>query len=575
MESLGGISQLDELNNEEEITYMDETNAAQAKIKRISKSNTTSKTTKSTKTKKTSLNRASPPRKKKSTRNSTNLQNDLRQIVSDLYGYEIKDFDLDLIGEIFTQLSKLNEIWSRIGFNHQTKQDRLERFYTEVFTIVDEIIESEEELEEKIIHSIEQQLATIKEHCFELQIRFDDLKQLKTLSEMTIIDQDELLRKEAKNLHEEKKKRMNEYRKLIQNENELCEKLRMKKSDMKSHVPSESEIKSLETRIHDLQEFYEERKREMHALKDEIVQLSNELETSRSDSFAEMIIYESLDDLKMGEEDLRRAIEFRDDLKRRNVEIVDQIKHYRSKIKELWSKLNLEPSSGIESEPEMLKQMVYDEQEFGQTFAKRHLLNELTSEYERCFRIKMENMQKFIEGIRAEIKEFLEKMFIGDSECQSITVQLFSKSDFNEDLLTEHEKKLEDLKFCYEESQSLYEKVTKWMELWEEYMQFEEKTKDPQRFKQRGYNMLEEERQRKVFKVQLPKLEDEIVQLAQEYTENCEKEFTVYGMNFMDFMNHKKQLYEESKLMERKEKQIMRDTIKKNESKFGKLIYYK
>lgn len=82
--------------------------------------------------------------------------------------------------------------------------------------------------------------------------------------------------------------------------------------------------------------------------------------------------------------------------------------------------------------------------------------------------------------------------------------------------------------------------------------------------------MLEEEKQRKTFNTQLPKLEEELNQLTNEYRElNGGTEFTVYGLSFTEYVHTKRVDYEESKELERKEKQILRDTIKKNETRFG------
>jgi protein regulator of cytokinesis 1 len=383
--------------------------------------------------------------------------------------------------------------------------------------------------------------------CFELQIRFEDLKPLRALSTMTTLDKDDVLRKEAKRLQAEKKKRMDEYKALINQEHALCDKLVVKRSEVRMHVPSEGEIHALIKRVDELHKLYEERKREMNSLKAEIVSLHDDLEISQSDSFTEQLIFEKIEDITVGEKDVQRARDFRDSLVRKNNEIIDQIRSLRSRIKDLWSKLNIE----ITSDMKMLQQMVYEEVEIHapELFPKRHIVNELTTEYERCHRIKMENMQKFVEGIRCDIKVLMDKMFlVGDDHMQF----LLSSDDFNEELLAQHEKQLEELRFLYDENQDMYEKMRKWSEVWDEYVAFEEKTKDPQRFKQRGYNMLEEERQRKAFKIQLPKLEEDIVANANEYAEAHDgQSFCIFGMPYQQFIEHKKTVYEESKLNER------------------------
>lgn len=60
--------------------------------------------------------------------------------------------------------------------------------------------------------------------------------------------------------------------------------------------------------------------------------------------------------------------------------------------------------------------------------------------------------------------------------------------------------------------------------------------------------MLEEEKQRKCFNNQLPKLEDELSKLAEEYKQiNGGQEFTIHGQVFSDFIHTTKLDYEESK----------------------------
>lgn len=204
------------------------------------------------------------------------------------------------------------------------------------------------------------------------------------------------------------------------------------------------------------------------------------------------------------------------------------------------------------------------------TDTKRAMITALRGEHELCVQIKMENMQKFIESVRVEIREYCEKMFMGPQEMRQLDDELLLSQDFSEEMLTRHEQKKEELEFMYAESQLMFEKAARWIKLWSDFIEFEEKTKDPARFKVRGYNMLAEEKQRKLFNSQLPKLEDDLTQHAHEYANsNDRKEFMIGGLFWSEFIQRKKQDHEESKMNERKEKQIMRDNMKKNESRFG------
>jgi hypothetical protein len=151
---------------------------------------------------------------------------------------------------------------------------------------------------------------------------------------------------------------------------------------------------------------------------------------------------------------------------------------------------------------------------------KRTLIVELRKEYERCVQVKNENMQKFIEKTRSEIKSLCDKMYFGKEEMKQIEQSLFRhNTHFNDELLQQHEAKLEDLKYAYAESSELFEKTTKWIDMWEQWVLFCERTKDPARLKTRGYSLLNEANERTRFEKTLPKLEADITSLATQFSE--------------------------------------------------------
>lgn len=77
----------------------------------------------------------------------------------------------------------------------------------------------------------------------------------------------------------------------------------------------------------------------MEKYKNDIVALLYDLDMSQSDSFSELIIYESIEELPLSETDLERAKSLRDELKIKDEKLIDQIKSLKYKIKQLWTKL--------------------------------------------------------------------------------------------------------------------------------------------------------------------------------------------------------------------------------------------
>lgn len=89
------------------------------------------------------------------------------------------------------------------------------------------------------------------------------------------------------------------------------------------------------------------------------------------------------------------------------------------------------------------------------------------------------------------------------------------------------QKKLTTFFFC----RKLFEKYEDYRNLWERLIDLEAKENDPNRFTNRGGKLLKEERDRKLINVNLPKVQNEILELASEYEQLTRKKFTVFGVS--------------------------------------------
>ena len=156
--------------------------------------------------------------------------------------------------------------------------------------------------------SIEEHKQLITELCIEMSITRSELKLRKPKS---MLDEDEILRAECNSLEAEKHKRLDEYNKQVVVENELSRKLRIDPVEKRQTVPSQKMLNELSSRICAFKKLVEERTRAMATMKEDIVKLSEDLELSRSDSFAELIIMEPIDEMPLGEDDLKREYSFR------------------------------------------------------------------------------------------------------------------------------------------------------------------------------------------------------------------------------------------------------------------------
>ena len=149
----------------------------------------------------------------------------------------------------------------------------------------------------------------------------------------------------------------------------------------------------------------------------------------------------------------------------------------------------------------------------------------------------MKNLEALLEKSLYEIKVLHEKLFYSE-----VAIDLFhekiNKSYSKSDLLKIYEEKIEELRFEYFESEILYENVANWIKLTRDFSVFSEQTKDPNRFKTRGFNGAEEEKSRREFKFQFKKLEEEIKKNCDDYSaRNSGKIFLIKGYEYSLFFD--------------------------------------
>lgn len=53
----------------------------------------------------------------------------LRKPIQNAFGYDVKEVDAFYLQDLFTELPKLKDIWTRIGFTNNIQDNRLDAFY--------------------------------------------------------------------------------------------------------------------------------------------------------------------------------------------------------------------------------------------------------------------------------------------------------------------------------------------------------------------------------------------------------------------------------------------------------------
>ncbi|EDV92170.1 protein regulator of cytokinesis 1 [Drosophila grimshawi] len=202
-------------------------------------------------------------------------------------------------------------------------------------------------------------------------------------------------------------------------------------------------------------------------------------------------------------------------------ELREAIDNTREKIHVLWERL---PESD-----EFAMRRVCEAKEYTQ-----RTYDVLREELHRCQELRRKNMKCLIDQLREEIQKWWELTLKSHQERKRFAN--FYNDCYNEDLLELHELELDDLKSFYNSNREIFELFSSRAEIWARMEALEAKTNDPNRYNNRGGQLLKEERERKAISSKLPKIEQQITELVKAYELRTQTPFLVHGEDILERM---------------------------------------
>ncbi|EDV92171.1 GH24767 [Drosophila grimshawi] len=202
-------------------------------------------------------------------------------------------------------------------------------------------------------------------------------------------------------------------------------------------------------------------------------------------------------------------------------ELREAIDNTREKIHVLWERL---PESD-----EFATRRVCEAKEYTQ-----RTYDVLREELHRCQELRRKNMKCLIDQLREEIQKWWELTLKSHQERKRFAN--FYNDCYNEDLLELHELELDDLKSFYNSNREIFELFSSRAEIWARMEALEAKTNDPNRYNNRGGQLLKEERERKAISSKLPKIEQQITELVKAYELRTQSPFLVHGEDILERM---------------------------------------
>lgn len=446
-------------------------------------------------------------------------------------------------------LGRLKDIWEEIGIPEDQRLQRTDVVRKHIKGLLDMMIAEEESLRKRLMNSIESCRKELQSLCNELQ-----LSPFEEEEGSTMLQLEKDIRTRLEILMKQKSQRLQELKAFWKQDQELCDIMCSTPYCINMDlVPSLEQLDSYRSYLDSLTKEKALRHEEFVGLKRQITLSMEDLDQVPDTSFEREVVCEDEESFCLSKDNIAALRLLLSQLEERKAENEMRCSAYRSKIQELWERLQ----TPREEREALADHMVT---------SKKTNMDALQAEVERLEELKIQNMQRVVEGIRAEVALLWEKCFYSLEQRQSFLP--YYDDHLTEELLNLHEAEVLRLKTHYEGHQELFEGVTRWQESWTLLLELEKKATDPSRFNNRGGNLLKEEKQRADLQKSLPKLEKTLKAQIDLWEAEQSREFLVNGRKFLEYVQEQWDLRHMEKEQEKQER-----LLKKNKQTEVDMLY--
>lgn len=449
-----------------------------------------------------------------------------------------------------SRFEALWSLWSQMDLDPSALADRVSIVERELTKHLERMIHEEEGYIARITELIEAHAKERHRLAKELGTQVTDPD-----PDLGLVKLEKELRHQMNRLKAEKEHRMEEVIQLKREDEDLCQSMDEEPMLISTtHIPTDAQMKALHAHIRDMKTLKNQRTAKFADMKLAVIDLMERLEAEPDSTFERTLVCEndaafilSTQNLQMVQDMLRR-------LEDRMAANRDHAQRLREQIYSLIRKLGQEEAERQRVEIELGGHSPREIKELQQ------ILDELEV-------LKSEKMEQFIQATRQDLVELWDKCYYSQNQRDKFAP--FFDTNYNDELLSVHEKEVERLKNYHEANRDLFQKVAKRQDLWKKMLELEAKQKDPGHLlKAKGNTLLLEERDRKRVNKQLPKIEQELMDEMAQFLEVHGRPFLVGGVSYEDFVEN--QVFEHNRLVE-DEKQAKLEARKKQN--FHETIY--
>ncbi|CAH1974010.1 unnamed protein product [Acanthoscelides obtectus] len=383
------------------------------------------------------------------------------------------------------------------------------------------------DLRAKCFTQFEKSLKKLEEICKSLQMQIPSV----VMNQLCMRQKYLQLEKQLEDYEQIYKSRLEEINTLREMQLELCKSLGMEPKIVKeSPLPSAEEIVELKVYLEALENERFTRREKFVQSKETILKIVGELNYKPSLKFEQQIISGGDFDFCVTDKNMKKLEQLHEQLAVQLKRVKEEIAESWTKLKQLWDMLDIE----------LLEQQKFREAHQGNSV---DVLEALRVEIGRCNELKKTNIEKFITLLRQQIREMWQKCHVTEEEGTA-QFRVFDTDHYSETVLDLFERELNKWKAYFEENKEIIQLLNRHGKLWTKWTGLHDHA-DAGRLKNRGGQLLKEEKERKQLEKTIPKVEDQLQRLCVKYEEIHQKPFKTFGQTVADYLKNAHQDFED------------------------------
>lgn len=478
-------------------------------------------------------------------------RNTSRQLSTSSVEESVQMIKSEMIPCLQNAMQTLQNIWSEIGLQEDQREERTRSVLFHLRNLLQEMVSEEEEMKATLQANVETCTQELEKLSQELGLPVE-----KPEKPMSILMLENDLRTKVDNLKLEKHERMKKLKTLRETESKFCNQMCLPAHNLGDvNVPTKEQLKELEANVEYLQKEHGKRLNTFKELKQSIQTLWREIETVPSTSIEkELAKSDAETTFKLSSDNMEHLRGLNTELENQQKRLIAESSELTETIKSLWSKLEVDESD----------RKVFLAKHVG---SKPSVITKLKEEVQRLQALKLQHMQKFIEGLRKELSDLWDKCYFGPAQREEFSPAF--DDNFTEELLSLHEHQVEVMKNYYEGNKDIFKLVEKRETLFKTMEEFENRKNDTNRLANRGGALLKEEKMRRGINKELPKIEQKLVTQIKMWEEENERRFLINGCHYMDIINRQWAVYNAQKEQEKLERQKQKQELMEKEMVYG------